>query len=850
MFEVDDEKYLLRQISNNQVVLFLGAGFSREAKNKLGEEFPTAWKLGEKMWKFLSYPGKYDDTPLPQMYQAFLKAGIKKDKKKEFLNSNLLSGEIPDIYLNLTIPYWFKIYTINVDDILTKIFQKKRKGIDELKFPIDQFAERDQSLETTQIIYLNGKLPCDPEDVIFSTQQYAKAQLIDQPLYGQFVYDYATLPTIFLGTEIDEPIFEKYIEAREGRFGKREFRPKSFLITPTISPVKKDILKANYNVYHINGTTKDFLLWIEKISHLLPDRKDILKYTFPNLLDIMEYADITGVSKKSLYDFSKSFKRVPKEINPTKERSGFLLGTSPRWNDIFNELDIPRTITKDITQNIIEKLNNKENNKIEVINLIGSAGSGKSTILKRLGLTISQMGHTVFLSYSDYLPKNHNIIDVLRTIEKRVVLLFDNANYVLNQMNFLLESFKRELKYPPIIVLSIRTNYSNRLDQYINPDFATKTSFKIPDLDDEEINNLISKLDKFNLLGILKGKSNHERFKEFKYRAHRQILIAMKEATKGKSFGEIIFDEFNSISPTEAQVLCSCIALNTQFGFPNSKQDLIGFSKLSHNEALYFLETILSGTIIWVGNKNRIMLRHRIIADYMIKNCISLGMLKEAYIRVLSVLAPELKNIPKPSRKFNLFKALIDHRILYIRFKNRIEHARDVYDSISKYFSDDHHFWLQYGSLEVEGKGGDLKLAENYIEQAESLKPDSYFIQNAKCNLYYRKSNEASNLGEALDYKKKADDLAQKLLLSKGKDDAHIYHIYCRGKYNFLSKWITDRNEKKEGLDSLKSIIKTALSFHPFNERLKVISDAINRAYLQLGLNETLEDPEIPDFIN
>ena len=81
MFDKDDENYLVRQIGNNQIVLFLGAGFSRDAKNRLGEDFPTSWGLGEKMWNFLSYVGDYDNTPLAQMYQAFLSAGIKKQQK-------------------------------------------------------------------------------------------------------------------------------------------------------------------------------------------------------------------------------------------------------------------------------------------------------------------------------------------------------------------------------------------------------------------------------------------------------------------------------------------------------------------------------------------------------------------------------------------------------------------------------------------------------------------------------------------------------------------------------------------------------------------------------------------------
>lgn len=850
MFKKDDEKYLVRLIASNQVVLFLGAGFSRDAKNLLGENFPTGMSLGEKIWKFLGYSGPYDKTSLPEMYQAFLSEGIKKERKTNFLNNNLLSGDIPLTFNSLTYPFWYKIYTVNIDDILTKVFRRNKKGIEELIYPHGQYSERDQTLENSQIIYLHGKLPCEPTEVIFSAKQYAKANLAHQPLYGQFVYDYATLPTIFIGTELNEPLFETYIAARENKQGLSELRPKSFLIKPDLSPVKADNLRNNYNVHHIKGYTADFLTWLESIKSELPDRQTILKRTFPNLINLYDYAELSGVSKKSLHEFAKSFNRVPRESNTPKERSGFLMGTSPRWNDIFFELDIPRSITKQVYDIIDAKFNDgSSRDKTMVINITGYAGSGKSTIIKRLGFMLSQHGRTTFLTYCAFVPKIDEIINVLYAIENKVVLLFDNANNYVNQLSELIKRLNYELKYPPIIVLGLRSNYLNKYNENIDPEITDNITLKIPDLDDVEIKNLILKLEEHNLLGVLKGKSQHQRFNEFKHRANRQILIAMKEATNGKSFGEIIQDEYSIFQPLEVKILCTCISLCTQQSYPNSKQDFIGFSKIDHNQALNYLDTVLNGTIMWVGNGRHFMIRHKILADYFIINCATTEILKEAYIRVLSILAPELrKNEAGNSRMLNLFKALINHQTLYRRFKNDINLAREVYDSIANYFNNDAHFWLQYGSLEVEGKGGDLRLAENYLNQAESLYETSRHIQNAKCNLYYNLSHYSQTIDEALLYKEKADVLGQKLILSIGKDEPYIYHIYCGGRYKYISKWITDSKEKKNALLELQKTIDTARIFHPRNERLELASSAIKRAYLNLGVGENLGDPEIPEF--
>jgi len=470
MFSATDEKYLIRLLGRNEVVLFLGSGFSREAQNQIGEYFPTGYALGEKLWNFLGYSGVYDNSPLPEMYQAFLSAGIKRQKMIDFLNNNLLSGVIPETYNYISIPFWYKFYTLNIDDIPEKIYRRDSKQIQELIYPVDEFRERDQSLEKTQIIYLHGKLPCNPEDVIFSSKQYAKASLKNQPLYSQFVFDYATHATIFIGTDLNEPLFESYIESREGRGGYAELRPKSFIITPSLSPVKKEILKNEYNVYHIKGTTFDFLNWLFKIREKLPTKKEILKNTYPNLLSVLEFADLTNVPNNSINEFASSFKRVPTVYKIKQERSAFLLGANPSWNDIFKETDIPRTLTSRIHEDIGKYLSESlPSDKQRIISIIGYAGSGKSTIIKRLGLTLSQNGRTVFVSDSEYLPRPDHIVNVISAIKERVILIFDNAKNVISQIENLIKAFST-LDFVPVIILALRSNQKDRLNYVLNPD--------------------------------------------------------------------------------------------------------------------------------------------------------------------------------------------------------------------------------------------------------------------------------------------------------------------------------------------------------------------------------------------
>jgi len=837
MFNIDDENRLIRLMSKNDVILFLGSGFSYNVMNQLNENFPTGVKLAEALWNFIGFNGNYDGTSLTEMYQAFQNSGKKKADMKLFLEQHLLTSPngVPDFYDNISLPYWYKIYTLNIDDVLDRIYSRTSKEFDTLKYPVDEYKERDQSLERAQIVYLNGKLPDDPNNLIFSNTQYAKASLSHQPLYGQFVYDYAVKTTIFLGTDLNEPIFESYLEARESRTKVKERRPKSYLISPNLGAVKQLNFKERYNVHYIQGTTETFLNWIQSISHRLPSKDEILKVTFPKLVQMLNIEGINESEKQALKLFAEGFERIPVDFRISKTRSAFLIGATPVWNDIFRGLDIPRTITDSLLNTIDNHLKIFDNQRIKIVNLLGTAGSGKSTILKRLGLKLSQEGHNVFHSYTDHLPTFNQMFNALQILDTKSVLLIDNGENIVGGLPKLI-TIINQLKHPPVIVLGSRMNSHKRVSNII-PEDIDYEAVKLPDLDDQEIHDLIDKLDENNLLGILKGLTKYNRFAEFKNKARKQILIALKEATSGHLFEDIIKDEYLRIEPHEAQVLCTCVALNTELGFTNSKQDFVGFSKVTHAESLDYLYNTLDGTIMWVGNGEKFMIRHRILAEYIISHCADLETLKEAYIRVLSILAPELKNGNSANRKFKLYRSLINHQNLYNRFHKNIEHARQVYDSVAEFFNDSFQYWLQYGCLELEGSKGNLDLAENYLNQAESLFSSNFHIQNAKCTLLYKKSTQDIEYSRAIDFKNKADEIANYVLTNHGLENPYIYHIYCKGRFEFLRKWIKDRKDKVEELKHLIQKVKHGIDVHPFDSRLEELSSLLTRSYMGLGTN-------------
>jgi hypothetical protein len=237
-----------------------------------------------------------------------------------------------------------------------------------------------------------------------------------------------------------------------------------------------------------------------------------------------------------------------------------------------------------------------------------------------------------------------------------------------------------------------------------------------------------------------------------------------------------------------------------------------------------------------VNNEN-LLLRHRLIAQYAVNNIASRDLLSEAYIRVLNMLSINVSDPNKNSRSVKLYRDLINHKTIYERFSNDIDSARKIYESITSTLKNDPHFWLQYGSLEIEGLGGDLQFAENYLSQAEGLDPSNPYITNAKGHLLLKKAINSDTLEKALSTRKEGSDILEANIKYSNYQDAYSVHIYCKQRYDFMRRWYYDRDDvMREELEALISICKQGRGANPRHGRLKFLGSQLEQAYLELTL--------------
>lgn len=600
---------------------------------------------------------------------------------------------------------------------------------------------------------------------------------------------------------------------------------------------------AEFNIVPVVAETKTFLNWIERNKDKFADKSSILKTISPNKAIIPDEFATDIISRAAMEEFARAFTEVGVDRDTTRERSLYLLGAAPSWEDIYRGLDAPRKYTGELQKELEDLLDNS--GELAILAALGSAGCGKSTIVRRLAINLARNGRSVFLANSESLPRIATLKEAIKTIDQRITLIFDNSEVSLGYIPYLANELK-DLENPPIVVIASRTNDFDRICGRFKGDISILER-TIPNLDKDEIVSVIEALEKNNLLGVLRGKSRDEQIRLFSEVANKQILVAMREATSGKGFDEIIEDEFNSLVPEETKILYLCTALATEAGYRITKQQFIGCSNASPAETLSILNRNLKDIIVSSGENNEhLLLRHRLIAQYAIESFASRYLLSQAYIRVLKMLSVGLSNKDRNARDARLYRDLINHKYIYERFSNDIDQARKIYESISSTLKNNPHYWLQYGSLEIEGIGGDLAFAENYLNQAESLDPHNEYITNAKGHLMMKKAVLSDTIERGLALKKSGTKILEKNIIYSDYSDSYSVHILCTQSYYFLKKWYFNDDEiLREELKKLIQICRKGRAENPRHNRLRILEDNLNQAYFELSLPKT-ERREIP----
>ncbi|MCS7466461.1 SIR2 family protein [Stieleria sp. ICT_E10.1] len=183
----------LEHAKAGNAVLFLGAGYSTEAKNRLGKQIPLARELRNAMAQL----AECDSDLSLETIAEFFKETQSPDDYIQFFESRLRCTEVTDELLEIAKVPWLRVYTTNYDDVYE--FSSRKVGIDVKTIRLSDSTE-DANTQIQQIVHINGAIEGFSLSTIGSLRlthsSYAVDSFLDSPWIEVFRSDLATARAI------------------------------------------------------------------------------------------------------------------------------------------------------------------------------------------------------------------------------------------------------------------------------------------------------------------------------------------------------------------------------------------------------------------------------------------------------------------------------------------------------------------------------------------------------------------------------------------------------------------------------------------------------------------------------
>jgi SIR2-like domain len=794
---------LAGQLARADLILFTGAGFSLGAKSVLGRPIPSVDELKHLLWEIAFPSDDFDATSsLSDIYDvASRRAGNK--VRDLFLEHFRVDPKTLDERYGLwfSLP-WHRIYTLNVDDLdaaasrqfkLTRPIASLSALRDELPAPSDKLTA----------VHLNGRIADYPQ-MTFSQPQFAERAAMPDPWYRLLVAELASHAVVFVGTQLDEPPLWQQIELRRRRVqGEHEFRPGSYLVTPSLSQARRAVLEQ-YNIDWVPLTEEQFASELATLRAEAQQGHRVLAAR----------ADRSGaVILRSVAELRNQ--------PPTGDEAEFLLGREPDWRDLTHGFAVQREFEADIPRQI-------EAGSLQVLVVTGTAGTGKSTTLMRFALAESAAGKSVYWLDANTGLRAWEVRKAVRDVGLEV-LVVDDADAFGDGTAELLADFVTD-NSKIVVVASIRSTRYERLQVGKQLSKIRSGQITIPNLVDQDIDLLLDALTRAKRLGQLRGKTREERIALFRERAGRQLLVAMIEVTSGERFEEKIDRECRELGP-ELGLLYAELAVATSYREYLTRDELLLATGGNPADVLSRLDSLLRQHLV-LQRSTGLTLRHRVVADHAMSYFREQGQLVAPLQGLAFALATKAHpGSQRNTREMRFVRRLISHERLIRLIGHR--RAQSVYEGIEDLLAWDYHYWLQRGSLEVEE--GDLRLAQNFLGQAYAMAENDHRVQTEWA---YMNLKRAAQEPTDPDSRTRADTAMAELeaaIAIRGRKDSYPYHILGSQGLRWSRRGPLSREERKQILNRLRSVVQEGVKNYPFARDLAQLHADLTKEALLLA---------------
>lgn len=812
--QIDIPKPLLDGIFDGNIILFLGSGASYGAIHPNNNRIPQGQELSDLL------ASKYlDDTYKGKPLQVVSELSI---SERDLFEVQSFIAEIFDQYNpaehHKLIPtfVWHSIFTTNYDLILERAYLDCKDRMQELavcKRNGEKMASKFSSKCNVLYLKLHGcitdigdeKLPLILTPDQYITHKKGRSRLFER--LKEHAYEY---PILFVGTSLADPdIRTILLELSE----QIESRPRSYMIGPNIQGAELRFWEGK-KITSIKSTFDNFLKQIN-LFVTKQQRKLTIAVSRPDHPIQAKFisSSATPISKSLNELLLNSIEYIHPAIqSPNTDPKAFYRGYFTNWDPIIRDFDVNRTITDSLLSEIFLENEVTRESKQQLFLLKGHAGSGKTVILKRLAWDATRHFDKICLfAFPGSKISIYALSELYNLCKQRLFVFIDPAGDNVEQIKEMLDGARRE-KILVTIITAERLNEWNdcclSLQQYLSQDYHLKY------LNDTEINNLIKKLDEHKSLGFLEGLTADKQNEAFKKIAGRHLLVALHEATLGKPFSEIIFDEYNSISSDHAKTLYLTVSILHRLGVP-VRAGLI--SRVHGISFSHFKDKLFKPLehVVFAINDDKVkdfayQTRHPYIAEMVFEQVLNSDQSRfDEYTRII-------QNLDIDYYSDNIgFKGILNARTLLKQFRDP-QMIRELFALGMERSSDDHMLMQQMAIFEMTSSNGSIDKASKLLHEASRIAPWSKPIAHSLSELSLKKSEIAEFELEKRKYLNEARSSAGKLTKSDP-DSSHAYHTLIKVDSIELKQLLEtgDATAIERSIKSIESTIQRAKQTFP-----------------------------------
>jgi hypothetical protein len=764
-------RLLLRQFAKGQVVLFAGAGFSLDARNRNGDQPPDARTLARRLAAECGWP--YDDEDLTTVYA----------QAERHLGSSALGSFLKSWYGDLSPAgwhydvaklCWYRIYTTNIDDVLERAYlQDAAQTLGPIVCPA-AYEDADPWYASVQCVHLHGSVN-DDKPLTFTFDTYAGHTASTNPWYQQLVEDMQSKSVVFVGTRLAEPPFYHYLKLRTERpSGKKEVRAKCFVVAPQSSPIRRrEFEDQGYAV--IDATAAEFFAALVPLVHAnVAGPLDIVRERYPHMIAAIE-AGMLADHSELLRDFD--LVGVIETGAEPIPRSSFLLGAEPTWTDIVYNIDARRGISQRLHDALVGAPMG-----VSVYALIGPAGSGKSTCMRRAAYELTRDGNTVYFAKGLQKFASKPLVALAKSLgTKRAFVFIDDAFVHLERLNDVIAAVGHAN------ITFVIADQSHLLAPRLKHIKAKQWQVeRMPVLDQNDCEAILETLDRFGLLGVLTGQPKVTQINAFLIRSRKQLLVAMKEATSGQGFNVIIAQEYGSLATDSAKLAYVIACLVHTYGPAVRRRHLLAcLDGTDYETALVLSEQLVDVLVGRHGTDEYLIPRHRVIARQVVTETAPRALVREAIVRIIPVIAGDItpQNISRRTLEYQAFRGILRFDHMRNLFGDDYDQIDSIYNDVKPYCDQNFLYWLQRGRLEVHFDKFDT--AENYLNASVAIR-DNYQAWHYIGVLYLKRAAVEREAAVAQELAERGEEILKQQILERP-DDAYPYAALIDHKLKYLA---------------------------------------------------------------